>query len=185
MNGEMAEHATGGVVSVDLDAGTCRGLCCDGDKHMRLQQSTSGYDAEGEFLSSVYDVEDSQRTALQWIEQCTAPQRWRKHLANPVYGPHRSGAWDTWTNGVSIVLCPDGKTYRSPAPFRGKRSTKKTISTARQAMGKWCRVPDETIASDHVVAQPGVDCLQPIEASANFSCRDSATQSGATPRTPV
>ena len=49
---------------------------------------------------------------LSWIAQWNVPQRWRKFSGNPIYGPHKSGAWDTWTNGVSIVPTADGMHYR-------------------------------------------------------------------------
>jgi predicted GH43/DUF377 family glycosyl hydrolase len=41
-----------------------------------------------------------------------APQRWRKSPGNPVYGPNKSGSWDSWTNGVSIVPFDDDRRYR-------------------------------------------------------------------------
>lgn len=79
---------------------------------MRLLRGRSGYEPEGEFLSAVYDSGSGGPAAVRWAEQWTAPQRWKKHPANPVYGPHLSGAWDTWTNGVSIIPCADGKTCK-------------------------------------------------------------------------
>jgi predicted GH43/DUF377 family glycosyl hydrolase len=100
------------VLHIDLDVATGTGLSCDGHRTLRLQDGAGGYAPEGECVSAVVDTALHEHVSLQWIEQWTAPQQWRKHPANPVYGPHRSGAWDTWTNGVSIVLCPDGKTYR-------------------------------------------------------------------------
>jgi predicted GH43/DUF377 family glycosyl hydrolase len=52
------------------------------------------------------------RITPSWIAQWTAPRRFEKHPGNPIYGPHKSGPWDHWTNGVSIVPTADGKTYR-------------------------------------------------------------------------
>ena len=55
---------------------------------------------------------DRRRIALDWLAQWTAPLRYTKHPASPIYGPSKSGAWDSWTNGVSIVPTADGQTYR-------------------------------------------------------------------------
>lgn len=100
------------VLHVELDVATDTGLSRDGQHELRLLDGAEGYAPEGECLSTVVDTGLRQPVSVQWKEQWTAPQQWRKHPANPVYGPNRSGAWDTWTNGVSIVPCPDGKTYR-------------------------------------------------------------------------
>lgn len=49
---------------------------------------------------------------INWLTQWTAPQRWQKYAGNPIYAPDQSGAWDSWTNGVSIVPTDGGRRYR-------------------------------------------------------------------------
>jgi len=65
---------------------------------------------EGNILSRVFSTTISGN--IGWREHWTTPQRWYKHSDNPIYGPHKSGDWDDWTNGVSIVPHPDGEHYR-------------------------------------------------------------------------
>lgn len=108
----MSDPSTRRLLPVDPDVTPGSGLSRDAHGRIRLQRGATGYAAEGDFLSPVYDTGTGPHIALRWIEQWTAPQRWKKHPANPVYGPHQSGEWDTWTNGVSIVPCNDGKMYR-------------------------------------------------------------------------
>jgi len=79
----------------------------------RLSRDAAGYLGKGELLTTPHDLGAADRTiSLDWIEQWTAPLRYEKFAANPVYGPKQSGPWDTWTNGVSIVPTADGKSYR-------------------------------------------------------------------------
>jgi len=96
----------------DLSTGEFRHLALDDLHRLRLERGPSGYARQGTFLSQVYDLGRPARARVRWIEQWTAPQRWRKHPGNPIYGPHCSGAWDTWTNGVSIVPIAGGARYR-------------------------------------------------------------------------
>jgi len=79
---------------------------------LRLEQSEGEYRRSGEYFSEAIDMGESGPVSVRWIEQWTAPQRWKKHSANPVYGPSQSGPWDGWTNGVSVVRNPDGRSYK-------------------------------------------------------------------------
>lgn len=83
----------------------------DGRGRLRLVRSGAKYAGRGRFESGPCRS-PAGRVQLDWIEQWTAPQRFVKHRANPMYGPADSGPWDTWTNGVSIVPCADGRRYR-------------------------------------------------------------------------
>jgi len=66
----------------------------------------------GTLLSTIHDIGLAGRVPVSWIDQWTVPQRWHKHEDNPIYGPTLSGAWDSWTNGVSIIPNPNGKSYQ-------------------------------------------------------------------------
>lgn len=92
----------------DLSTGQVQNLELDHLSRLRLACGSSGYARQGAFLSRIYDLGQPGPARVRWVEGWTAPQRWRKHPGNPIYGPHRSGAWDTWTNGVSIVPTADG-----------------------------------------------------------------------------
>ncbi|MCD6415682.1 MAG: hypothetical protein J7M08_03165 [Planctomycetes bacterium] len=97
----------------NLQQGTAKNLARDKRGRWRLQRTAHGYEQRGEFLCAAQDLgRDTQRVTVLPLAQWTAPLRWEKHEANPIYGPEKSGAWDTWTNGVSIVPCDGGKTYR-------------------------------------------------------------------------
>lgn len=91
-----------------LDQGTTQDLELDSRRRWRLKPGSSC----GELVLPAYDCGAARRVTVQWLAQWTAPLRWKKHPDNPIYGPHKSGAWDSWTNGVSIVPTADGKTYR-------------------------------------------------------------------------
>lgn len=78
----------------------------------RLETAGQGHAAQGEVTTAVQDLGGPRTVSAEWIEQWTAPLRYEKHPGNPIYGPGKSGAWDNWTNGVSVVPCADGKTYR-------------------------------------------------------------------------
>ena len=93
----------------DLSQGTLNGLAFDTFGRLRLQQDAGGYQRSGAFLSSILKTEGS-TARISWLAQWTAPQCWEKFAGNPIYGPHKSGAWDSWTNGVSII--PTGDRYR-------------------------------------------------------------------------
>ena len=67
--------------------------------------------AEGALLCKVFPTIDISGS-IHWREHWTVPQHWQKHPDNPIYGPHKSGDWDNWTNGVSIIPHPDGERYR-------------------------------------------------------------------------
>ena len=82
----------------------------DGRGRLRLVRSGARYAGRGRFESAPCRS-PAGRVQLDWIEQWTAPQRFVKRRANPIYGPADSGPWDTWTNGVSIVPCADGSRY--------------------------------------------------------------------------
>lgn len=98
------------MLSCDFSRGSSTDLVIDGRGRLRLGRDGEGHVARGEFLSEVLEVEEQAR--VSWLAQWTAPQRWRKHHGNPVYDTSRSGAWDSWTNGVSIVPAADGRIYR-------------------------------------------------------------------------
>jgi len=101
------------TTSCDLAAGQHHGVGLDSRGRLRLHRGANGYPAQGEFVSLPRDMGWPARPICPyWIEQWTAPLSWRKHDANPVYGPRQSGPWDSWTNGVSIVPTADGKSYR-------------------------------------------------------------------------
>ena len=93
---------------IDMSRGTTHGLTRDLRHRWRLERDRLA----GEFLSEQLDLGGTARIKLQWRAQWTAPLRWEKHPGNPVYGPQKSGAWDSWTNGVSLVPTADGRTYR-------------------------------------------------------------------------
>lgn len=95
----------------ELRRGRLTGLEFDERGRLRLQRDARGYLTTGTFLSDVVQTE-GKPARIDWVAQWTAPQRWDKYSGNPVYGPRVSGAWDSWTNGVSIVPLADGRTYR-------------------------------------------------------------------------
>jgi predicted GH43/DUF377 family glycosyl hydrolase len=79
----------------------------------RLSKNGKGYAPEGVLLTKPYDLGlGGKAISLDWMEQWTAPLHYEKYVGNPVFGPGQSGAWDGWTNGVSIVSTNSGKTYR-------------------------------------------------------------------------
>lgn len=89
----------------DLRAGRRDNLVFDDAGRLRLAPGTS----EGSLTSAVLKTG---AVRVNWLAQWTAPLRWRKHPDNPIYGPLKSGAWDSWTNGVSIVPCENDTRYR-------------------------------------------------------------------------
>jgi len=95
------------VGAVQLVEGAVRGVKRDDRGRWRLNAA-----ANGEVSFAVHDLGVASRVRIDWLDQWTAPLRWNKSPANPIYGPHRSGAWDNWTNGVSIVPTADGQKYR-------------------------------------------------------------------------
>jgi len=99
--------------SIDLTQGTLTNLQLDERGRLRLEQTETGHAVKGEFVSAVYDLgSPTPAIQLHWVAQWTAPQQWQKFAGNPIYGPDQSGAWDNWTNGVSVVPTADGKKYR-------------------------------------------------------------------------
>lgn len=98
-------------LEVGLADGRSEGLVTDGQGRLRLAALAEG-GATGRYTSAVVDLGGPGRARIDWLAQWTAPQRWRKHPGNPIYGPRQTGAWDRWCNGVSIVRNPDGKTYK-------------------------------------------------------------------------
>lgn len=97
--------------AVDLRAGERRDLVLDDRGRLRLARGAGGHVAEGEFVSTASPLAAAPGWRLVWTEQWTAPQRWQKHSANPVYTPAMTG-WSGLVNGVSIVPLADGRTYR-------------------------------------------------------------------------
>ena len=98
--------------AVDVGFGPSVGGIRDGRGRLRLERVGSAYASRGEILSYVLQVPPGRACSLDWIEQWTAPQHYEKHPGNPIYGPGQSGAWDSWTNGVSIVPFDGGARYR-------------------------------------------------------------------------
>lgn len=96
------------IVNNLLHTGQLDGIIVDEQGRLRLRHETAGYVPMGAFLSDINRTEHPGPVRCRWIEQWTAPQQWRKHPGNPIYGPHLSGAWDSWTNGVSIIPTADG-----------------------------------------------------------------------------
>jgi predicted GH43/DUF377 family glycosyl hydrolase len=100
-------------IPLDLTKGERNNLAFDDRQRLRLERTDKGFLPKGEFLSEPIDLKaENTQVRVDWLEQWTAPQKWKKHPGNPIYGPDKSGPWDTWTNGVSIVKTADGKTYR-------------------------------------------------------------------------
>lgn len=95
-----------------LEKGERTNLEFDSQKRLRLKHQEGGYTKTGEFLSEPIDLGAARTVQLDWIEQWTAPQLWKRHPGNPIYGPGKSGAWDNWTNGVSIVKTDGDRKYR-------------------------------------------------------------------------
>ncbi len=100
------------TVTCDLKRGKLAGLALDDRLRLRLSRDGDACRQRGEFLSEPMDLGSPGPVHVRWIEQWTAPQRWEKHAGNPIYGPKQSGDWDNWTNGVSVVRNPDGKSYK-------------------------------------------------------------------------
>lgn len=125
---------------INFSNGTLDTLIIDSSGAMSLSKDSMGFANEGHFLSEIIDVKSGGQASLNWIERWTAPQRWQKHSANPVYGPHKSGAWDTWTNGVSIIPDPDGKTYKMY--YAGREGEGIGVATAPiKAPTEWKELP--------------------------------------------
>ena len=94
---------------------------------------------EGTLLCRVLSTADISGR-IRWREHWTAPQRWRKHPDNPIYGPDQSGDWDDWTNGVSIVPHPDGERYRMF--YCGREGSGIGVAEARiDAPRDWAELP--------------------------------------------
>lgn len=94
----------------DFSKGSLTNLAMDDRGRLRLSQGREGCVPAGEFVSEVMKLTPPAR--VSWVAQWTTPQRWWKHEANPVYSSEKSGAWDSWTNGVSIVPTDGGRKYR-------------------------------------------------------------------------
>lgn len=131
----LSGAAASPVSNFNLSSGKCEGVelvqTADGSRQLRLQKQDGQYRTEGRYLSAVVPV--SRGVALSWIPQWVTPQRYKKHSANPIYGPgdpkpfsgpltgaarftpakplSTSGKWDHWTNGVGIVRSADEKHY--------------------------------------------------------------------------
>ncbi len=98
------------ILHCDFSQGSLNGLMMDDHGRLRLAQEGGGCTPAGEFISAVMEV--GAAAQVSWLTQWTTPQRWQKHDANPVYTSTKSGAWDSWTNGVSIVPTEGGRKYR-------------------------------------------------------------------------
>jgi predicted GH43/DUF377 family glycosyl hydrolase len=98
--------------TLDLTQGERHQIQLDDRKRLCLEKAKSGYKDRGEFLAKPIDLGKAKSVRVDWVEQWTAPQTWKKHPGNPIFGPKQTGPWDKWTNGVSIVRMADNKTYR-------------------------------------------------------------------------
>ena len=98
--------------TIDLMQGERQQIQFDDRKRLCLEKTTAGYRNRGEFLAKPMDLGKADSIRVDWLEQWTAPQTWKKHPGNPIFGPDKTGPWDKWTNGVSIIRMADGKTYR-------------------------------------------------------------------------
>ena len=96
----------------DLSKGTRDGLVPDDRGRLGLEKAADGYRRHGEYLSQIVDLGQAGTATVSWLEQWTAPQRWKKHPGNPIFGPQQTGEWDDWTNGVAIVRNPGDKSYK-------------------------------------------------------------------------
>jgi len=97
---------------LDLTQGQRQLVQLDERNHLRLEKTDGGYRSRGELLTKPLDLGAARSIRIDWLEQWTAPQTWKKHPGNPIFGPDQTGSWDKWTNGVSIVRMADEKTYR-------------------------------------------------------------------------
>src|SRR5687768_15253229 len=84
-------------------ASAARDVAPDSRGRWRLARSAGAHPPTGQILAAVEDLARPRSVSLAWAAHWTTPHRYRKDPGNPVYGPDRSGAWDSWTNGVSIV----------------------------------------------------------------------------------
>ena len=98
--------------AIDLTQGERQQVQLDDHKRLSLEKTSAHYKDRGEFLAKPMDLGKARSIRVDWLEQWTAPQTWKKHPGNPIFGPDKTGPWDKWTNGVSIIRLADGKTYR-------------------------------------------------------------------------
>src|SRR5437764_449604 len=85
--------------TIDLAEGERRQVTLDSRQRLSLEKSPAGYERRGEFLTKPVDLGQSRSLRVDWIEQWTAPQTWKKHPGKPIFGPDKTGPWDRWTNG--------------------------------------------------------------------------------------
>jgi predicted GH43/DUF377 family glycosyl hydrolase len=97
---------------IDMRSGTATRLAFDARGRLRLARENSAYVTRGELLTEIVQIGPGRTYSIDWIEQWTTPQRYTKYDGNPIYGPDKSGPWDSWTNGVSIVPFDNGTRYR-------------------------------------------------------------------------
>ena len=106
------------MATINWTKGAAENVLLDSRGRWSLVKGASGVLPSGTIVSATQDFGNAKRIQLRWIAQWTAPLHWQKHPGNPIYGPikskavNKSGAWDSWTNGVSIVPTVDGKGYR-------------------------------------------------------------------------
>lgn len=101
------------MTTIDLRAGRSDGLEIDSAGCLALP-ATGTNERRGVYISQPLQIDRHPDASplVTWTERWTAPQRFRKHPANPIFGPDQTGDWDQWTNGVSVVRTPDGARYR-------------------------------------------------------------------------
>lgn len=108
----FTEYAASAPLAVDLNKGQSTGLAKDDRGRLRITKGDDGFHQRGEFISATIDLKDAGPVIINWLEQWTSPQTWKKHSGNPIFGPKQTGKWDGWTNGVSIIRNADNKTYK-------------------------------------------------------------------------
>lgn len=100
------------LIPIDFQQGERDNVVIDDQGRLSLAQNQGKFVGHGTFVSVPLERSAAGPLTPSWIERWTAPQTWKKHAGNPIYGPKQSGKWDKWTNGVSVVRNPDGKSYK-------------------------------------------------------------------------
>lgn len=96
--------------AADFRAGYCQNVevLCEKDgakiKLVHHEDHPASYVRFGTYTSKVLgDGTESHWQSIKWLEQFTTPQHFKRYENNPVLDPSRTGQWDDWTNGVSII----------------------------------------------------------------------------------
>src|SRR5437879_309578 len=68
--------------TIDLTQGERHQVQLDDRKRLSLEKTLAGYKDRGEFLARPMDLGEARSIRVDWIEQWTAPQTWKKHPGN-------------------------------------------------------------------------------------------------------